>query len=208
MPDVDAEALVDGAAAIDEDAAAIEGLLLDAMTAALDTVDVAVVPQKLVARAIEVASICCSLETVTVSVAVNDVVGVYVGMLRAVVGETARAASAEDCKPMLAAAGIDTALPTLDSVQGKGATENDGEVLESKGVETASILEGAESGSGCHGAQPAGGPRNHGRASTTDNNAKERSETDVKGVKRHMVSIQLPERVESKNECGKERVPF
>ena len=56
---MDAEALFEGDAAIDDDAAAaIEGLLLNVMAAALDIVDVAVVPQKLVASAIEVASIC------------------------------------------------------------------------------------------------------------------------------------------------------
>ena len=59
MPEEDVEALVEGNAAIDEDAAAaIEGLLLDVMAAPPDIVDVAVVPQKLVANAIEVASIC------------------------------------------------------------------------------------------------------------------------------------------------------
>ena len=82
----------------------------------------------------------------------------YVGMLRELVETSSAAAGAEDCKPMPAAAGIDTALPTLDSVHGTGATENVDEVLELKVVEAVSILEDAEPGSGCHGAQPGGGP--------------------------------------------------
>ena len=95
----------------------------------------------------------------------------------------ARAAGAEGRTFTLAAAGFETALPMLDKVQGIGAIENNGEALESKEVEELSMLDGAESGSGCHGAQPAGGSRNHGRASTTDNKANERSQTDAEGAK-------------------------